>query len=532
MPRKTDPAAMAVDILCEEPGHPDVAQRVSRLSDLLIRLAAEPEGKHAARWHLPRVLALALAANSGLFEREFVRCVVEHDVEEAFGSLPADVAVRWLRLRTGSSVTTDELVALWHWMAASPGSIECKTGGEVASLIAERLAEDEAIDDADQVQRWLAAAVPADRDGRHAPDDETQLTTQDERPTPRIENVSPRWFSPWWGNEENRVLREFLADGGDAAWLMVCTRLSQLIARSTNSFAHEFLLVGEGLCDLRPSLPRADAVDLAMHHLSEKVRFQAEPPERPRELALDGRSRVDVLVRLLARGIDIGDVETIRRTLRSLGVLARRSGTAPVVVCEMLERLRSEDVRSVICGLSVLRRSDALPQDALDEVRRMQNHPDAWCRWLACSLLGNKPTWSPLRSVVIAPGIIASDAGPERTEVGSVYYAGTTSVREVYVRKINALVDIDEDTLRSWLETELRALPDLDERHLGWHRHRGPRLTSDRAVFFHRGPGPADPVLALRVLNTAAERSSSPKHGRIWIGGDTRALTDLENPRD
>jgi hypothetical protein len=481
VPRKSDPASLAVELICDDVTHGDeVPERIHRLADLLIRLDAEPEGSRAAYRHLPRVLALALSYDPVLFEAEFYRCAVQHGVSEPFGTLPEEVTARLLSI--SAALSDDELLVLWHWLIAAPGAFDGESSSvDTVRLIAERLVESGAMDEADQVREWSSSAAPPRRLSQDVTYEDTSFESREERLTPSIEDVGPKWFSPWWGSEENRVLREFLAAGGDDAWREVCGRLAVKFASSQEVFINDFLLVGEGICDVRPELPRQEAIEFALQHLSEKVRFQAIPT-RTGKVSAERKSTLEVLIGLLSRGIDVGDVETIRRTLRSIAALVERPGTRELVFREMSSRLQSQDARVVQRVLCVLRRVTRLPDSVSDQMQPLTQHKDAWCRHLSRKILGMEPAWLPIRSIATRAGVIALRARPTHTEVGAVYYTDATSVREVYIRKFSTLVDEDEDVLRSWLETEYRTLPELEERPLGWHRQRGPCLTGNRVA--------------------------------------------------
>lgn len=478
VPRKTDPAALATGLISRELGSSETSTRIRRLVDLLIRLDGEPEGRRAAYRHLPEVLSAALMVDPGLFEWVFTRCVIEGEISsaEAFGSLPAEVAVRWLR--SGTTLTANELVTTWQWVAAAPGGLDSDSdGSEARAAILERLKQVGATADSAQLEEWSSSMqLPLPRK-RNESRDEVRAAPREAQPSPRIEEVTPRWLSDWWGEEHHRILRAFVASGGDRAWGEVCDHLAQNLVESSTGFATDFLLIAEGICDLRPELPKHEAVELALGYLSAKLRFQVAPP--PVEIAMSTRCVLDVLVGLIARGLDVRDVETVRRALRSLAALVERAGTREYVVSEMQTRLQSEHSAIVQSALCILRRAGELPDQVREEVRRLEHHPDAWCRAIACSLLGVKPVWPAARRVVTGTGIIVPGAPePERTELGTQYYARVSSVREVYVRKFRSLLDIDEQTLRSELETELRAAPARSELPLGWRRNLGPSLTA------------------------------------------------------
>lgn len=521
VPRKTDPARLAVDLLCDtNAGFVDTVVGVRQLVDLLIRLDAEPEGGRAAHRQLPRVLGLAFREQPFLFWSEFLRSTVEYSVAEPFGAVPAAIVIQWLEVNEAATVA--ELLASWYWLAACPGGFGDEGGAaEAGRMIIQKLKELSARGEAARVERWYAALAVREQEespstqvsnldtgtdpGNHSNTPEAAETSvvgeessepeSPKRLKPDISEVTSRWFAPWWSRSEHQVLRQYLSQGGDEAWRWVCGRIAEQIA-TTEYQAYDANLIAEGLVELRPCVLSGEAFEIATQHLAEKVRFQKEPS--PRETTSDsGLGRLEVLVSLTARGIDISDVETLRRSLRSVAALARNPATAPMAEREMLARLRSNEPRTLIYALIILRQITELTQETHDRIRVFKDHPDIWCRWLACNILKVVPNWPELRSLTTAPGLISPAVQPTHSELGLAYYADTTSVREIFLQKFGSLMKVDEDELRSWLEIELRDLPPLEERSSGWHNHQpGPTLTATRV-------GEAAGRLACRLASTA-----------------------------
>lgn len=501
--RKTDPARLAVNILEQNTaGTINKPEGVRRLVDLLIRLVAEPEGGRAAYRHLPRVLALAFQLDPSLFWEEYLRSTVQYGVAEPFGTILADTAVLYLESQEWDSV--DDLIALWQCLASRPSGFSNHDNNAVAAglIIQQRLAELGAPEESERVELWLAAlAAPRstasleaeDLDSRarraegtsapeeHGGDAESNLdfSVSVERSAPSISNVTIRWFAPWWSSSEHAILREFLDKGGNESWRLVCDRIADQIATASDFYASESGFVADSILDLRPCLPAEEAFEIAIEHLAEKVNFQ-EPP-LPRTESDADKSRREVLVGLTALGLDTNDAETLRRSVRSVAALARNTGTAREVEREMLSRLESGDFRAQIHALIILRQVASLTEEARERICLFTQHEDAWCRWLACSIMKIDPTWPELRKLTFTPAPISSDVWPARSMLSDHYYADETSVREILLRKLGDLVALQEDELRSWLELEARSLEPAKQRSIGWlHRQPGPTLTSTR----------------------------------------------------
>lgn len=488
VPRKTDPSDLAVDLLCaNEDKNLDAVQGIRRLVDLLIRLDAEPEGHRTASYQLTRVLALAFRLSPSLLHEEFIRSTVEYAVSEPFGDTPSSIAIQWLK--NEEVVAKADLLALWYWIASCPGSFGSSFDGArpartALQMIIQRMNSLDAKEEVDELERWngvfrdspqrltTETSFSSEHDG-------TEVETLVTHHLPRISEVRSRWFSSWWSSTEYEVLQDFLREGGDGAWEYVCDRIAEQVGKNSNFDPYDAVLVAQGLPELRPGLSSPEAFEIAIQHLAAKVRFQKEPS--PRGAKGTFRSRVEVLVNLVARGIDVSDVETLLRSLRSLAALARNSDAAPAVEQEMLIRVGSDDPRSVLHALLVLRHITALRCKTLEHLRLFADHPDAWCRWLVCSILKIEPAWSELRTLTVTPGLISSDLWPAHLRPGETYYKDVSSTREIYLKRFWGIVDVEEEELRAWLETEFRNLPPLQKRLSGWHsRRRGFELTDNR----------------------------------------------------
>ena len=475
VPRKTDPAALGTEIIerCLNEGHGGT--ELARLIDLIIRLDAEPEGGRAAGRHLPTVLAFLLSEDASSFEAEYLRTTVEYGVAESFGPCASSVASRWLR--GAGDVPRPVLLALWHWIAACPGSVARDSDGtDAAEQIRKRLEALGCGQEARKVAAWISTAKKdqTENDPGHRP---THRFESGE--PPRIEDIEPRWLSSWWAERENRVVREYLREHGEAGWQTVCQYLASRIGASGADYAHEYNLVASGVADLAPVLNIEAAAQEALNHLEAKLFFQEPTTARPSS-AHGARTLVDVLLGLTARGLDVEDIETVRRTLWSLGTAARSDALADGVEREMRLRLGSRDVRKVRYALVVLRKVRHLSRETEALVGTLTSHPDAWCRWFACDLAQVDVQWPALRSITGQAGPIAPDLGPDKTEFGAVYFAGPTSIREVYLKRFSALCNVDDDFLRECIETEYALLPEVGQRPLGWSRQHGPTLTNER----------------------------------------------------
>jgi len=486
VPRKTDPADLAVTLVCNDPKHPDTNIRLKSLTALLVQLSAEPEGGgRAALDHIPRVLSLAFNTSPRLFKALFLHVTGEDGFSEAFSTLPSEIASEILQ--QPDDLSGDELVTLWNWVTAAPGAVEDQDGfSKVKSIVANRLSSAGLNVDASLVQGW--PTIPPPKSSRDQPGHSNR-----EQPPPsetlihNIDGVNLRWFSPWWDAFENRALRRHLDTGGDEAWRDVCSRMAKAIAQSREIRQYEALAAGSSLFDLRPNMERDRAISIALEHIAQKVRFQtAQDPIAPNNCEKNNCEKVDkidILVGLIARGLEVGDARTVRYSLRSLAALARRPATRDAVLREMRSRLHTEDTRLLQASLLILRHAHMhrrLEIDITDQIRTLEDHPDAWSRYLACRIIGRSPIWPSPRSVSFGPGLVAPDVQPSGHGVGAAYYSGPTRVREVLVRKFREVVDVDEDTLRAWFETEVRALPERPSRWLGWDHSRGPSLSDGR----------------------------------------------------
>ena len=476
VPRKSYPAEAAVELVCTNLEHPAFVDRLRRLTDLLIRLDGEPEGGRGAYLHLSRLFAAALKVDSALFEEQFNRCVVLEKVAEPFGALPGDIVAELIR--GSADFTADELVVFWHWLAASPGSFESNSYdplcGDVATAnqIVQLLESLGCSEDAGQIREWLPGLAPPERLATSS-DSEPRFVPE-QRQTPSINDVRPAWFAPWYDGERFQVLRDYLATNGEDGWREVCALVAARIADSSSLGGHESLAVAENMASLRPSVSREDALELALRYAEEKVQFQPLP--LPAQLHIDpGHSRLESIVRLIARGLDVGDVETVRRTLRSMRALIRRPGTRTAVTQELAGRFGVDDDRSLTYVLALLRESPILPDEVLTIVRGLQLHPNIWCRWYACFISGVTPEWGEPRRIETKPGIVAPGQPPIRKDLGAAFYGDTTGAREAFITQLLPLMppSIDEDTLRAWLELELSSLGAVYERPTGWHSPRG-----------------------------------------------------------
>jgi hypothetical protein len=491
VPRKTDPAALAVNLLCGRTAPaPEWVGAIRRLVDLLIKLDAEPEGGRSAHRHLSRVLVLALKLDPSLFWDEFLRCTELYSIAEPFGTTPSTIALQWLE---ESPATKEELLALWYWVAACPGSFSSDGKSDsVARLVQEKLRELGGIEDAASLERWQAALSVRAADDLHRQGSQSFQnggsigeighggTAESESSTPslvspvrpkppHISDLKPGWFSSWLSRAGYQTLREYLYSGGEEAWDLIRGRVAEQIATDPDYFGYEAGLIAQGLVDLRPHLFSVDAFEVAMLSLAERVRFQEDPA--PRGETSFQRSLPEVFVGRTARGVDVSDVETLRCSLRSLGALARNIATAPFVEREMLRRTGSSEVRSAIHSLLVLRQVPRLKQSSREMIRPLTNSADAWCRWLACSILEVHPEWLPLRILTASPGPISPEVQPSLLRLGAAFYADLSSVREVYVEKLKDLLNTDEHDIRAWLELEFRNLSPLPERSRGWSQN-------------------------------------------------------------
>ena len=479
VPRKTDPAALAVSLLCDGTDNPHVTARIEELVTLLIRLGPEPEGGRAASRQLPRVLAYALDVDPALFAVQFRRCTADDGVVDAFGTLPAEIASYWLAAK--HKRTAEELVCLWYWMAAAPGSVDDEEEyGDIKRDIAARLSALGDADEATRVREWPAYTRPSSS-AKGPTKGASPVASSPKPPTQlRIEEIGPRWFSAWWGEDGHHTLTRHLAAGGEAAWREVCCLLADKVAKSDNVGASEYLTLGEEIVEFRPKLPEAGAFRVAADHLAQKVRFQPPPPAAVVRRGTHN-AIYEVLIGLLADGLTVRDVETVRRTLRSLAALIVRPATKTATVRELTTSLQARDVRLVQMALLLLRRAGALPQDAEVAVAALGSHPDAWCRYLSCQATGAELRWPAPRSVTGSSGIVAPEIEPQREGIGAAYYWGKTEVREVMLRKLGSVADVDDETLREWFETELRVMPEIPPRRLGVSPPRG-RVLSDGDV--------------------------------------------------
>lgn len=470
--RKTDPAWLAVSLLKQLPPA-RLREATSEMVDLLIQLDQEPEGTRSAYRNLPSVLQFCLAIGPAFFRDEFIRATEEYGVAEPFGDTSASLALHWLR-DASMTLGVSDLMALWGWISACAGAFGRESRGpEAGRLISQRLRALGEIVAAQEVEDWVSALRPPER-----ANEASTPAAATSRPTPRIEDVTPRWFSSWWGSEEHQVLLGHLEAGGEAAWRQVCASLAVRIAAG-DFMGYELQTLGEDLPSVRPGMASDAAYEVATEHLREKVRFQRPPGGRESESrCIEDASAA--FISLLGRGLDVADVETVSRTLRSLTALARFEGTRTVVEQELRTRLSSADPRTLAYCLAVLRTFPQCTGETLSRVRALVTHPDAWCRWLASRIVGQRPAWSPMRPISGRPGLINPGDSPVRREVGASFYAGTSAVAEVYVKKLGCLLDVDEDDLRSWLEVERASLDPAPSRPLGWNRQQGHGLTTER----------------------------------------------------
>jgi hypothetical protein len=512
---KTDPTELVADLLRH--GQAATPHQLQRLFDLLIRLKDDPEGYH--RDNHPVFLALALDVSPAFFEEEFLRLTVRNSVDEAFGPLPSGIIVEWLK--RSPTLSKAELLALWHWLAACSGSFRHPSPDPEIRLRLQALG---ATDDARRLEDWLAALV------------EPQGTEPDRFPDPTaegevdIEQVELNWFIRRLSRSGERLQR-FLDREGVEAWNRLCQRL----AFQTASANHEYLSVGE---DIAQWLARArslrlgdSALDVALGHLGARVRFQREPETRGPASAAS-TSYLHLFVRMLARGLRVSDAEVIRRTLRSLAALARHPATAAQVEEELRLLLVRPDPRVVDMALLVLRQVPKLAAETVALIQTLSNHPDAWCRWFACSILGREPTWDPPRQVVGQPGPLAPGIKPKEGRLGAVYVHDDSTVRENSIQRICALSDLDEEEVRRWLNTEHRDIEPLPDLPSGWHHTNGVHRSNSRVAeaarrLASRLASLAPPAVLPALLGTVAgydpwraicEPENAPPRGWIELG--------------
>lgn len=523
--RKMDPARLAVDLLRQKPIELVEAQQVQRLVDLLLRLHTDPEGKKQTRWHMPEVLCLALRLDPALFEAEFLRSAVEHDAMEAFGDRPTSIAACWLAAEP--TLTLADLLSLWHWVAACPGSFRDEARGpEVGRGVQERLRVLGAPEEADQVARWLSALTPPERP-------QTEPSTSSELPDwwriPPIEEVDLSWFNPWL-NDRHEVLNRSVAES-NSGWHDVCHRL---VTKALGGDGRQLELdcaISNWLVEHRASKLGSGALDIAFEHLTQKVRFQTQPSLR-NEVSASRRTPGEVFVRLMARGLEVSDAEVIRRTLRGLAALARHPATMSVVEAALQPRLARPDPRVVDMVLLVLRQVPKLAAETVALIQTLSNHPDAWCRWFACSILGREPTWDPPRQVVGQPGPLAPGIKPKEGRLGKVYVHDDSTVRENSIQRICALSDLDEEEVSRWLNTEHRDIEPLPDLPSGWHHTNGVHRSNSRVAeaarrLASRLASLAPPAVLPALLGTVAgydpwraicEPENAPPRGWIELG--------------
>jgi hypothetical protein len=278
--RKTDPASLAVEALLRfDDSKTIAADRTRKVIDMLIRLNAEPEGGRSAVHHLPTVLAQALRLDPTLFEQEFIRATVDHDVCEPFGSVSSEIVKAFLAGEP--DLSPGELIAMFHWMASCPSDLDNEQH-KVMQQVRFQLNTLGALEAVTEIGKWTQALCPPPPTAsseKSSPEEPLKGSEDDKSSLPDIAELKPTWFSPWFSHREHEALVAYLEAGGESAWEDVCKRVAKQVA-SPSVFPYHVGIIAEALPALRSDLPVAEVFEVAMEHLGEKLLFQPEPAGR------------------------------------------------------------------------------------------------------------------------------------------------------------------------------------------------------------------------------------------------------------
>jgi hypothetical protein len=470
--RKTNPASWAVELLERLPRDSGLPARIETLVDLLIQMSGEDEGGRPAYRQIRRVLAVAFVHDPALFEREFIRALGQHGVAEPFGDVAFDVAQRVLE--SDRPLSAADLLALWHWVVACPGTLDGDSDLEhFGRLVQDRSLNLGLLNLVERVAEFLGALPPSAKDKSPAEDLEAA------EPEPQVTDMTGTWFSSWYSRRRYEALKAYVARGGARAWEDVGNRLATRIAETEDIGTYEIDCIADGIVELRP-LDKSAAFKAACEHLWMKVRFQDAPdPRPPSEGGEHDASVAAVLVRLIARGLEVADCETATRAHRALGALARDATTASAVERTMMLRLDSDDSSLVISALAILRQAHDLASATLAKCRSLREHPDAWCRWLASSICDENVVWSPTRMALTPPGLLILKTENAAEELGSVYVAGTRGIQAVYARKLAELSPATAEEVAHSIDAEFQLMPPGRDLPTGWKYRRGRVLVQD-----------------------------------------------------
>ena len=480
--RKTYPGSLAVSLLSVTRHEPGFGERLRDAVDVLLKVSREPEGGRSAYRQLPEVLGIALDLDGRLFFDEFMRAV-ECDAIDPFGSGVASIAEGLLSEDALQRFRQEEMVGLWHWIAACPGSDDSARG--IAERIIAALTDRGELDRAKDIEAWVECIAPPRRDLSSEIPDQISVSQPEERPEGTAEfdfrDITPKWFSSWWSPQEYKHLQDTVQIGGDESWLHIRESLAVNLAASPDAAAH-VELIAEAVPSLRPSVDRRSAFRAALGYLSKRVSFQEEPPARSSRSESHSMSRSQAFVRLLVEGLGAPGAEVVHRSVRAVVAMSEMEELRNLSEPLLREKLHSPIDRQVALAVAALRVFPRLSPDTHVAIEAVISHRNAWCRWLAGVTLERIIEWPDPLDLGAAPGPVALAATPSKQAVGSLYYSDASSIRHIYVRRLAELTGLEEGLLRELIELEYREVSHTITEGRGTMRpHQvGPALTTNR----------------------------------------------------
>lgn len=383
IPRKTNPADLAIAAFKGLPWNDELAAVVSEFCDLQIRAAHYSEATRYTASNLAKVLALALRHAPALLEAEYKHSVSSLSLDVS-GVLPSLVADELLASGV-DDIATRDLEALWWWVCSCPDSFDGNARGRgpaVATAMAAVHAARSESQLAEKVHRWGAICIPA---SRAADDDSHGEETPEPVSPPRLEDIQPLWFSAWVRPDEFRVLAPMLrTHHGEAL-----SRLAHGVAQSRWPL-YDLYWLPEGLTELAPDVDWATVLRLSLDDIRERVELQPEPT---RATSATHDDRVSTMLALMLDGLDSRDTLTIERTLRSAAEAARSPRLTEALQRELVHRIQDPDDRRVEYALALMPHLHGRRPWFDEALAGLRTHPHAGVRAQAVSLLGLAPSW-------------------------------------------------------------------------------------------------------------------------------------------
>ncbi|MCZ6691780.1 MAG: AAA family ATPase [Planctomycetota bacterium] len=457
------------------------------------KLAREEAGPRAVRSGLHSLLAHSLCLSA----RDFYALTTASHEDPELAKWDGDLALSVMealndRLPTLlSGLTTADVTSIFHWLATSPGSLSADTTAApiLSTLVASlRTRGEDTL--ATLLESWSNAVLPnaVPDSARTIPADEQSEPTV--APQPLLESdlldIRPSWLDSGWNPDMNSRLMRYLSSAGEAGFDTVYRCLARVLSSSASgdpvqaSLLTSFI-VREHSIDASQARQLLDAL---LSHTKALVSFQSE--NGPYSIQDPSGGEVSsAMVGLVSRLLNYSDVETVRRSIRSLhfmgGIPELRTG----LVQALEPILRGDDARpaafAVLSGSSIP--ENLFSPDTLDA---MVNHDDAFVRWAWAVLRGRAATWqdSGGPALAIRSAVSTPSSEPDATQDGNLFWSTPASIREEAILWLRELTAQPDEMIREGISS-LEARIESFHETIDHDSPRGHRLianTVDNAV--------------------------------------------------